>query len=275
MAKFMKKIRSTQFVEKEGVNAVATIVNRMGWTWRPTPNDDYGIDGEIEINREGTPTGKIIKVQCKSGKSYRKNESAVKFDFYANSDDVEYWMNCNVPVILVVHDPRKNKTYWVNVQNYLAKHSSCMEKPHKITFYKKRDAFSVNSVFDLCRDLLDETKIVEVMKNRIVEKIFSNLLPVSQMPLTIYGAPTEYTHASAKEGLIDSEWKPIYTIQEKRLWTFYDLYDVNNPLRRICISDNVQMVKAQEWLLDENRRRWYVNLLNQALSKRCRNLVLC
>ena len=39
-------------------------------TWRPVPNDDIGIDGEVEIyNNEGKPLQEIIKIQLKFAKN--------------------------------------------------------------------------------------------------------------------------------------------------------------------------------------------------------------
>jgi hypothetical protein len=53
--------------------------------WRPTPNDDYGLDGELEFTRDGAMTGFIVKVQVKTGPSYLRNKTASGFDYYVSA----------------------------------------------------------------------------------------------------------------------------------------------------------------------------------------------
>jgi hypothetical protein len=96
---------------------VQRTVDDMDCVWRPTPNDDVGIDGEIELGKDGTATGHLIKVQVKSGKSYIRNPKGQSFDFYADADDLEYWKNANLPIILVVFDPEAGEGYWKSFRN--------------------------------------------------------------------------------------------------------------------------------------------------------------
>jgi len=79
----------------------------MDCVWGPTPNDDVGLDGEIELGKDGAATARLVKVQVRSGTSYIKNPTATSFDFYASSEDLGYWNDANLPVILVVYDPVK------------------------------------------------------------------------------------------------------------------------------------------------------------------------
>jgi Domain of unknown function (DUF4365) len=61
-------------------------------SWRETPKDDIGIDGEIELyGKKGKPYAKLIKVQLKStlkDSSYIKNE-LVKNDSVVTNSTVE------------------------------------------------------------------------------------------------------------------------------------------------------------------------------------------
>ena len=64
-----------------------------------------GIDGEIELCVERTDgdgrvgTGKIVKVQSKSGSSYVTKNTATSFEMPTRRSDLEYWTKVNVPVI--------------------------------------------------------------------------------------------------------------------------------------------------------------------------------
>jgi hypothetical protein len=109
MNKYFNPKRKTA---NQGVAYVQKIVDEMDCVWRPTPNDDVGLDGEIELGKDGAATAKLVKAQVKSGLSYIRNPTGTSFDFYANPKDLHYWSGANVPVILVVYDPAKGEGYW-------------------------------------------------------------------------------------------------------------------------------------------------------------------
>ena len=57
-----------------GIAKLYRVVTDMGYIWRPTPNSDVGLDGEIELVEDRAATAKIMKVQVKSGASYFRKE---------------------------------------------------------------------------------------------------------------------------------------------------------------------------------------------------------
>src|SRR5258708_2662513 len=92
--------RSAQ-IERKGIIRIATVCAQMGHIWRETSCSDVGFDGEIELVEGDKATGQIIKVQGKAGRSYIRNEKPNGFDFYADSNHLEYWRLATNPVILV------------------------------------------------------------------------------------------------------------------------------------------------------------------------------
>jgi hypothetical protein len=64
-----KKFNPRRRTANQGVAFVQGIVDEMDCVWRPTPNDDAGLDGEIELGKEGVATARLIKVQVKSGQA--------------------------------------------------------------------------------------------------------------------------------------------------------------------------------------------------------------
>src|SRR5438034_3219332 len=99
----VKKFNPKRKAANQGVAYVQRIVDEMDCVWRPTPNDDVGLDGEIELGKDGAATARLLKVQVKSGSSYIRNSTGTSFDFYASSADLSYWKDANLPVILVVY----------------------------------------------------------------------------------------------------------------------------------------------------------------------------
>ncbi len=94
-------------------------------SWRETPKDDIGLDGEIELyDKKGKPHAKVIKVQLKSTEkdnSYIKNENekTQTFTFYAEKNHVDYWQKVENDVLLIIYDGRngEEKLYAKRIEN--------------------------------------------------------------------------------------------------------------------------------------------------------------
>lgn len=106
--------------ERLGINALQNYAANNSQIWRETATGDVGIDGNLEfVNADGFATGKVIAVQVKSGPSYFKNESANGWKFYPEDKHKFYWEAFPLPVILVLHDPSSNNSYWADVRQAL------------------------------------------------------------------------------------------------------------------------------------------------------------
>jgi hypothetical protein len=106
--------------ERIGVNVTENIVlNNIGWIFREQPIQDYGVDAQLEQVIDGNPTCKFIGVQIKTGKSHF-HVSDKHLTYYASYIHYNYWLNSNIPIILVAHIPETNNTYWQHIseQNF-------------------------------------------------------------------------------------------------------------------------------------------------------------
>lgn len=132
---------------------VMTLVGKAGQIFRPIPNDDWGIDGEIEFkNNKGQASGDRIYVQLKSGGSYlRTNKDGVSTFYISDERHIEYWLSHEYDVYLIVRDTDE-KSYWMNITKYLKK---CGDpKPRTIIF--NRDELTIEAIKDLRRARLAE-----------------------------------------------------------------------------------------------------------------------
>lgn len=97
------------------------IAGEAGQIFRPTPNSDWGIDGEIEFkNEKGEASGKRVYLQLKSGDSYlytRKGDGKEIFTL-KNLRHAEYWQAHAYPVMLVIRTT-DDQIRWMNVTDYL------------------------------------------------------------------------------------------------------------------------------------------------------------
>lgn len=109
-------------IDRIGVSEVQRIVcKELQWIFREQPTDDYGIDAIIEVTGTKYPTGKLIAVQIKSGKSYFSTalENGVTFRF--DQRHHKYWMEHTCPVILVLYNPDKDECIWEKIDKNTAK----------------------------------------------------------------------------------------------------------------------------------------------------------
>ncbi|MEM9544508.1 MAG: DUF4365 domain-containing protein [Bacteroidota bacterium] len=98
-----------------------TTVATAGHIFRPTPNSDWGVDGEIEFkNKEGNASGRKVYVQLKSGGSYlRKRKTDGKEIFHIKNERlIDYWQSHNYPIMLVIRDA-EDKIRWMNITSNL------------------------------------------------------------------------------------------------------------------------------------------------------------
>lgn len=104
--------------ERIGVYAIAQLfTEQLGWIFREQPVNDFGIDGFVEITRISSlngfePTGKLIAIQIKSGRSFFKEISGEQIFFRGEKKHLEYWLHHSIPVLLLLYDKESGNAYW-------------------------------------------------------------------------------------------------------------------------------------------------------------------
>lgn len=115
-----KKIHANSIIGQQGVNLIERVVLGMGFAWYPSGGVEAGIDGTIEIRDAvtGDATNSIIQVQSKATTKPFQAETEGAFEYRCAERDLDYWMQGNVPVVLVVSRPESGEAYWVSVKDY-------------------------------------------------------------------------------------------------------------------------------------------------------------
>ena len=78
---------------------------------------DYGLDKEIEIVIDGKATGKTLLVQVKSSQSVDVAGNVIRFSI--ETDKGSYYMERDVPVLLVLVDLKTKIPYMLFIQEYV------------------------------------------------------------------------------------------------------------------------------------------------------------
>ncbi|QLY30403.1 DUF4365 domain-containing protein [Nocardia huaxiensis] len=111
---------------RQGVNIVEqAVLDELNWIFREQPADeDYGIDAQIEVVDDQAATGMLLGVQIKCGGSYFTEPSDAGWWFRPSSDDVSYWLNHSLPVLIVLVDPETRDCFWQLVRQDVLDRSS-------------------------------------------------------------------------------------------------------------------------------------------------------
>jgi len=97
---------------------------RNGWEllrYRPTLLGVNKFGGRPEPAMWGSMAtlNLIVAVQVKSGASYFSNTSDNGWKFYPEAKHRSYWESFPLPVLLILHDPNSNISYWTDVRQAL------------------------------------------------------------------------------------------------------------------------------------------------------------
>lgn len=152
--------------ERIGVNETDRIVTKyIGWIFREQPIVDVGLDAIIEQSEEGNPTGKFIALQIKSGEG-NFHISDKNLTYYVSYIHYNYWLSLNIPIILVAHLPKTEKTYWQHICRSNLKKT---KKRWKIEIPKKQE-FNEKSKGKLTKILSnkeDKSFVFDLYKGKI------------------------------------------------------------------------------------------------------------
>lgn len=272
-----KKILQSDITGERGVNLVQRIVLEMGFLWYSTGGVEAGIDGVIEIRDEvtGEVTNSIIQVQSKATRNDFTAETTESFSYLCTEKDLQYWMEGNAPVILVVSRPEQNEAYWVSIKDYFRDLER--RKTRKILFNKRQQRFDVN-----CKDALISLALpsgagVYLAPPPIKETLYSNLLRVSAFPERLFVAETSLRSPKAAWAKLN-EAREAHPDAERVggewLLKYKSVVSFINPeeslLSEVCDTSTLETFQTKDWAYsnDPDRQRDFVRLLNQCLKEK-------
>lgn len=155
--------------ERIGVNATESIfIREFDWIFREQPIVDVGIDALIEESKNGNPTGKFIALQIKSGKG-NFSVSEKRLTYYISNIHYNYWLNFDIPVLLIAHIPETNKTYWIEISEQNIKRT---KKKWKIEIPTKNqlNSFAKRKISELLTDKNSKYSSISIFNGENIDK---------------------------------------------------------------------------------------------------------
>lgn len=238
----------------------------MGSRWTASGPNEVGIDGYIELFDPNSheALGVTLAAQSKVH-SPLATDSKPTFDFWCDPRDVEYWLNGNTPVILIVSNPARKEAYWVAVKEYF--NDWTPTAPTTVTFVKANQLFGAGSFRQLLKIAAPKPGLY-LAPTRRDEVLHSNLLTLESYPSEIFVAATDCRFpGQVWEALrksrceVDASW----ILWEKKIISFHDLGEFR--WSSVCDPGTREGFPIAEWAEsnDPVRQRQFVQLLNRVL----------
>jgi len=94
------------------------VTRELGWVFREQSTSDFGVDAQVEMKRDGRPTGRLVGLQIKTGPSYFAESYDDGWIFRPNGRHVQYWLNHSLPAFVLLVDLDTETVYWQAVNEH-------------------------------------------------------------------------------------------------------------------------------------------------------------
>jgi len=251
---------------QRGIHLIGDIVGEMGSRWDPTQSTEVGIDGYIELFDPHThhPKNVQIAVQSKTVVNFTGDDTEIRYA--CKRADIDYWIGCAMPVVLVVSRPSAREAYWISVKPYFndpAHRGTTVVRIDRLT--QRFTARSYDALLEVGRPA-DRSLVRSPALSP--EALYCNLIPVRSFPKTIFTAPSLHpTRRDAWAQIRDSG------LRVARPWTMHDgqflgfMPPDTVPFDRIVDDGAVEANDAALWAFSKDvaARRVFAELMKYAL----------
>lgn len=233
---------------------------------------EAGIDAYVELAdpQTGAAAACFLGVQVKTQEQFSA-ENAEQFSFYPDADSLNYWVSCQIPVLLVVCKSRTAEAYAVFVQEYFKLPENRTKKT--IIFNKQNHRFLAGESWQrrLLETSVPRSRGLAFPADPAPEDMSSNLLEVI-LPETVYsGTTTLKDRRDVIEALkrVDSPASE-FIVREGTIWTVHCLYE--SVWSSIVSNPSIKPTRFSELAFHKDlaKRDYARELLNHCLSARLR-----
>lgn len=119
--------RSEQHITETDSITILRNILPHGWMVRELSEEDYGIDGIIEICDEGKVQGKVFAIQLKGHKYLSESSGSVNC-YNIKPSTMNYWNNYPIPVIFLHVSIENRNVYYSDIKMEIRKNYEEFEK---------------------------------------------------------------------------------------------------------------------------------------------------
>ena len=261
-----KTITNAQMIGSRGESFVAERAHAMGFVFSPYGRLEAGIDGMLEIRDplSGSMTGHVVAVQVKTkAEGPYTAETDSGFEYLMDEDDVSYWRDSNLPVIVVLVHLARRVANWKSVNEGTG---AGLRRLRIDTLIDVFDETAREGLAALCVEKGGWG--VAFPPLRTGENGHLNLLQVV-LPKTIYvGASPFKSGASALRELLEHDDRPPddWVIRGGQFMSFRD--PRNGPLMHIVDVGSVEPFDTEEIAFpdEESEEHAIIDLLRRTLT---------
>ncbi len=262
-----KKITKSQLIGEIGEAAARSRFLTMGFQFDGRSRLETGIDGIAEVMQNGLPLAKMIAVQVKaSEKAKYTGENDKTFSYLLRTEDLKYWRNANLPIILVLYRQADESYYWKEISLDFS------ADQRKLQFDKTSDILNRDAA-----DAIAQLTVPKAGRGYYVpplgggEDAIVNMFAIT-LPDEIYVSSTSYSLKQAQAVLFGSDEEPRFdwAIKGRTFWSFHD--PRNECTRKIVDQDQVEVIQTLDIALHEDidEQNNFSFLLKQILRHQCR-----
>jgi len=233
---------------------------------------EVGIDAFVELAdpQTGSAVACFLGVQVKTQEQFSA-ENERQFSFYAEGDDLNYWISSDIPVLLLVCKARTSEAYAVFVQEYFKIPQNRSKRT--IIFNKEHHRFVSGQNWQrrLLEASVPRSRGLAFPPAPLPEDLSSNLLEVIP-PATVYsGITTLKDRRDVIEALkrLNSPATELI-VRGDTVWTVHSLYD--SVFGSIVKNSSIKPTPFSELAFHEEpaKRDYARELLNHCLNARLR-----
>ena len=271
-----KTITQAQITGEHGVALVKDRVHALGFLFTPYGPVEAGIDALIEIrdSTTGQVGGRFIAVQIKTRDDRPYDaETDTGFEYLCKPEDVKYWQQASVPVIVVLVRLSDRSVYWKPVPRQGPAYDP---DTRRLRINKTADTLDHQAREVIMQLAVDQaTPGVWLPPSRQAEPILFNAVRVV-LPNDMQVAATPYRHGrDIRKALLDiTDAPPVeWAARGDRLIAFLDI--AMSPLRHVADLGSIETFAVEEFALhdDEDEQWLFVELLNHTLRSQLSSIL--
>jgi hypothetical protein len=116
-------------------------------------DDDVGVDGYIEItDDERVATGRVIRVQIKTGESFRNSDGS--YTFRADRAHFELWARGPLPTVGIVYDQSQDWMVWIDITRRLHEDPVFLDRNERALRIARENVLTADTLRSAFRDAM-------------------------------------------------------------------------------------------------------------------------